>query len=132
MPIEPMRQTLARLMQEAGRIFGDMHHLKFTNVERIHLWQVRAAALSDAGEHGFALPLADAFARKQALQHGVGGSAIDLWQHIDEELGLRAVMRRIAVDLEKTGEAIDQVINGRSKVRTVVAAAPLIEEEAIA
>ena len=65
-----MGQSLTRLMQEAGGIFGRVHHLKFTNIERIHLGQVGTATLGDAGEHGFAfvspMPLRDSSRRSMA------------------------------------------------------------------
>ena len=61
MPGKPDAGSVLRLRRRASS--------EIQNVERIRLRQVGAAALGNACEHGFALLLADAFARKQALQH---------------------------------------------------------------
>src|SRR5712671_5908110 len=57
---------------------------------------------------------------------------MDLRQHIDEKFRLRAVVRRITVDLEKSSEAIDQVVDGWREIGTRIAAAPLVEAQAVA
>ena len=59
-------------------------------------------------------------------------TAVHFRQHVDQKLGLRAVVRRVAVDLEEAGQAVDQVVDGGREVGTVVAAAPLIEKQAVA
>ena len=41
-------------------------------------------------------------------------------------------MRRVAVDFEEAGQAVDQVVDGGSEVGGVVAAAPLVEKQAVA
>ena len=41
-------------------------------------------------------------------------------------------MRRVAVDFEKAHQTVDQVVNGRRKIRTVVSPAPLIQKETVA
>ena len=119
-------------MQKASRIFGSMHHLKFADVERIDFGKIGAAAFFHARQHGFQLLLADALAREQAAQHRIRRVAMNLRQHVDQKLRLRAVVRRIAVDLEKAGQAVDQVVDGGREVGTAVAAAPLIEKQAVA
>ena len=57
---------------------------------------------------------------------------MNLRQHVDQELRLRAIVRGIAVDFEKVGQAVDQVIDGRREIGAAVAAAPLIEKQAVA
>src|SRR5712692_1388047 len=118
-------------MQKAGCIFGCVHHVKSADVERVHLRQVRAAALLDCSEHRFPLLFADSFARQEAAQHCIRGAAVDFRQHVDQKLGLRSIVRRIAVDLEEAGKTVDQVIDRGCKIRSAVAAAPLVKAQPV-
>ena len=68
----------------------------------------------------------------QSAQHGVRCSAVDFRQHVDQKFRLGGIVRRIAVDFEEAGQAVNQVINRRSKVRAGVAASPLIQTQTIA
>src|SRR5579863_103923 len=47
MPIEPLRQSLAGMMQKPGSLFGSVHHLKVPNAKSVQLRQIRAAAILD-------------------------------------------------------------------------------------
>src|SRR5271165_899228 len=53
-------------------------------------------------------------------------------QHVDQKFRLCPVVWRIAVDLEEAGQAVDQVIDGGCEVGAAIAAAPLIEKQAVA
>ena len=53
-------------------------------------------------------------------------------QHVDQKLRLRPVMWRVAVDLEKISQTINQVVNRRRVIRASVAATPLIEKQTVA
>src|SRR4029077_14841088 len=118
--------------KKASCVLGGVHHLQFADVERIDLGKIGAAALFYAGQHGLKLRLTDALAREQAAQHRIRRVAMHLRQHVNEKLGLRAIVRRVTVDLEKAGQAVNQVVNGWGEVGTGVAAAPLVEEQAVA
>ena len=115
-PVQTLGQAAAGMMQKAGCIFGSVHHLKFADVERIDLRKISAAPLFHARQHSFQLPLPNTFAREQSPQHRVRRVAVHLWQHVDQKLRLRAIMRRVAIDFEKNGQAVDQVVNCRSEV----------------
>jgi len=45
---------------------------------------------------------------------------------------LRAIVRRIAIDIEKLSQAGDEVVDGGREVGPAVTAAPLIEKQAVA
>ena len=127
-----LRQALAGVMQEARSILRGVHHLEFADVERILLGHISAPALLQAGQNSQAFRFADSLAGEQAAQHRVAGAPAYLGQHIDQKFRLRAVVRRVAVDLEETREAVHQVIDGGCEVRSVIAATPLVETQAVA
>src|SRR5579863_489009 len=54
------------------------------------------------------------------------------WQHVDQKLWLRAIVRRVAVDFEEAGQAVNQVIDRGCVVGTILTAAPLVEKQTIA
>src|SRR5271170_998974 len=118
-------------MEKARRIFGSVHHLKFTNVEGIDLGQISATAFFNTGQHGFELLSSNAFAREQTAQHCTRRIAVNLRQHVDQKLWLRTVVWRITVDLEESGQAVDEVVDGGREVGAAIATAPLVEKQAI-
>src|SRR5215471_9322555 len=121
MTVPSLWQSLTSLMQKARRVFCSMHHLEFPNVESIHVRQVSAAAFFHAGQQISEIVFSHAFAQKKPSKHCSGRTTIDFRQHVDQELGLRAVMRGVAIDLEEVREAVDQVVDRRSVVGSFIA-----------
>ena len=73
-----------------------------------------------------------ALAQQKPSQRCSRRAAVNFRQHIDQELGLCAIVRGVAVDLEEVGEAVDQVVDRGSVIRALVASAPLIEKQPVA
>src|SRR5262249_14894461 len=110
------RQSAAGMVQEAGGLFGGVHHLELGNVEGIDRRQIDRALGFDTLQHALELG-AIAAGSKQSLTETSGGSAVvALGQQVDEELGLRPVVRRVLIDIEEAEQAIDQVVDGGDEV----------------
>src|SRR5947209_6850952 len=128
MAVNPSRQSAACMMQEAGSLVGGLHHLEIANIENIDMRQVHATVLLRLSQELLALLFGQTTAGEQLPQHRVGTSRIHFRESIDQELWLRAVMRRICVHPEKLQQAVNQVVNRGSKIRGAHAfAAPAIE-----
>ena len=65
-------------------------------------------------------------------QTRVRGAAVDLRHQVHQKLRLRAVVRRIAVDVEEAQQAVDQVVDGGREVGTfLLGASPAAEVKTI-
>src|ERR1700677_5131190 len=115
-------------MQKTGCVLSGVHQLKFAYVECVHLGEIGATALFHVFEHGCKLLVADHFAREQPSQRRIGRASMHFGLQIDQKLWLRSIVRRITVDLEKAGQAVDQVVDGWREVRSSIAAAPLVKK----
>ena len=127
-----IREPAACLMKEASGIFGGRGHAELTDIDGVDGSEVGAAAFAGLAGERTALLSGKAFAGQEASQKRVGTSRINLRHVIDEEPGLRGVVRRILVDSEETDHAVDQVVECGTEVGSLVAiTAPTVEAEAV-
>ena len=103
-------------MQETGRFFRRVHHLELTHVEGVDLRQIDAASLLHVPHHGFGFFLGGMVAGEQLAQARVRSAAVDFRHQVHQKFRLRAVVRRIAVDIEKAQQAVNQVVDGGREV----------------
>src|SRR6185312_9008223 len=91
-----------------------------------------AAALLHVAHHGFGSVPVGMVAGEQLAQTRVGSAAVNFRHQVHQELGLGAVVRRIAVDAEKAQQAVDQVVDGGDEVGTFLfGASPAAEVKAV-
>src|ERR1700722_10048839 len=132
MTIHALRQPLTGLMEKSRGVLGGACHLKFTYVEGVDLRQIGTAAFFDELKDRFAFFLRGILAREQTVKSCVGGMAVHFWQQVHQIAGLRAIVRRISVDLQKRRQAADQVVKGGCEIGVAVKVSPAVEKKAIA
>src|SRR5438445_9206408 len=127
-----LRQASASVMQEAGSLFRRVRHLKIPYIKGIDLREIGAASLFDANEGGFYLWFGHPSVQQHPPQCWAGFLTVNLGHQVHQELWLGAVTRRVAVDIEKADQAVNQVVNCRRDVSAAfIAASPPAQVEPV-
>src|SRR5467141_2751276 len=121
-------------MKEAGGVLGGGGHAELPYIHGVDGREVDAAALADLAEQGSAMFGSESFAGQQATQERVRAARMDFGHEVNQEPGLRGVVRGVLVDAQKTHHALDQVVEGGAEVGwavVILIASPAFETEAV-